>query len=432
MGDSLIVRRGGSGSSSRGTLKTVILTENTTWTVPKAKDQMFMVRIFGGGQAGGGQRNDTFSARNQSAGCGGMMNNAILMLNQGLNIPITIGAGGIGVKSTDLGASGKTTFFGNYLSAYGGGQLKYGAGGSGGGYTSHFHSSRYGSEGLLGVGLQFGGGGAFGSNIWRSYGGYWGGGGGMTLPYNSNSYEYNLYANQYKRGGCIFQADDGDKEQTMSDSSVIDYSGLGGNGGFGSGNRSKDAANGTNTMSYKELFDMYEYKGKGLKGNTSSISVTLTYSGSGTNSVANINNVAGGGGGYGGNGGNNIGGGGGYGGNGGNNIGGGGGYGADGGDGCFYGVISEYRHSSRGNLFTYTHGGGGGGGYGPSGKGGNAERCSNLTANAAGYSNANNSTFDVIPAEDGGFAAGGGSFGNRTNAQPSNGGNGICIISYYE
>lgn len=52
MGDALIVGRGG-GSSSKPKLETVILVSNSTWTVPKAKDQKFSVRIFGGGGCGG-------------------------------------------------------------------------------------------------------------------------------------------------------------------------------------------------------------------------------------------------------------------------------------------------------------------------------------------------------------------------------------------
>ena len=69
MGDALIVGRGGSsGGSSSKTLVTKIIQASQSWTVPKAKDQKFYVRIFGGGGGGG----------HIAAGSGGMMNNGEL------------------------------------------------------------------------------------------------------------------------------------------------------------------------------------------------------------------------------------------------------------------------------------------------------------------------------------------------------------------
>lgn len=123
MGEAIISRgyTGVDGAPGGYELKTEIITENTTWVVPKAKDQSFSVRIFGGG--GGGYANSIGSRC--GGGGGGYMNNAILNLTNGHGIQITIGTGGNGItyfncnattSSADIYESaGGTTFFGNYL-----------------------------------------------------------------------------------------------------------------------------------------------------------------------------------------------------------------------------------------------------------------------------------------------------------------------------
>lgn len=313
MGEALIVSRGSSsGGSSGKTLISQIFIENTVWKAPKIPDQNFSVRIFGGGG----------SAGYKSGGGGGWMNNAIIAINAGEEIQITIGEGGRCGSSSDLfGNNGGTTSFGKYLFALGGetgNGSTAGSGGSGGG------AYYYG-----GIGFQFGGGGGTSNG---GNGGKWGGGGGG-----------------YGKGGCLY-------ENSQNTSQVTGYSGLGGNAGGWNFN-DDPPANGTNTI------------GTGLEFEGSGICGTPDHN---INEKADRDGFCGGGG-YGGCGGNILyyghstskgykynagGGGGGYGANGGGGCegaGGGGGYGGDGGGICASGQYNVY---------------GGGGGYGKLGKGG--------------------------------------------------------------
>lgn len=146
MSEVVISRRGGSSSGSGKNMVTEYITESKRWTVPKAKDQKFDVRIFGGG--GGCWRGD-------DGGGGGWMNNDILTIQNGENVMISIGDG-VSWNSSDTGG---TTSFGSYLSANGGDRI---SGGSGSGYSGGSHHYCYG--------YQFGGG-------YGSSGGVWGGGG---------------------------------------------------------------------------------------------------------------------------------------------------------------------------------------------------------------------------------------------------------------
>ena len=311
MGEAIITSRTGaigSGSSSNSELKTVIFKESDTFIVPKAKNQQFSVRIFGGGGGGGG---DNYRA-SQGGGGGGWMNNAILTINQGDIVQVTIGKGGVGAivpnsgsKTNYLrGGNGGTSSFGTYISALGGtsGDGRGGDGGSGGG--------TYGSGTSIngGIGYQFGGG---GGNQLGGSGGKWGGGGGSGPL--SNRFNDSLVP----RGGCLYE-----NSQNMKE--ITGYSGLGGNGlkynsSLSSNYYKTDAENGTNTIGNTEVPESLQ--GPGITAGS-------------------------GGGGYGGCGGTIYGGGGGYGANGGNYGGGGGGYGGKGGDW-----------------------GGGGGSYGPGGTG---------------------------------------------------------------
>lgn len=188
MAESLIVRKGGSGSGSFiGELKTEIITSNLNWVVPKVRNNQISVRIFGGG--GAGSNDATYAPSGGSViggggsgGGGGWMNNAIFTnLTPGQVIPITIGIGGnIGYNTT---YSGGTSAFGSYLSANGGekatlssyntGDSIVGIGKGGGGGNGGSGGGTGGSNG--GIGYQFGGG---GSSQYGGRGGMWGGGGG--------------------------------------------------------------------------------------------------------------------------------------------------------------------------------------------------------------------------------------------------------------
>ena len=318
MGDALIAGRGGGDSSSKYELKTEIYEADKFWIVPKAKDQKFSVRIFGGG---GG-------ANGSCGGGGGFMNNADLTLAQGSTVQITIGLGGNNGQDS---VTGGTTSFGTYLAANGGRSStrpRYdcygGDGGSGGGgYGNEIGNAR--NPG--GNGYQFGGGGLGGS------GGKWGGGGGGGVPVvnsqwedytkgaSSINYQYNPSNGQWYDGGG---------------------GGLGGNGAMVNENPSNsdrhwigiEAEDGTDTTS---IIDNTYISGKGKAGSTLRTGNAISY----------CIHAGGGGGGYGG--------------NGGNNGGGGGGYGADGG------------HGQSGNWGARNAiAGGGGGGYGKGGYGGNA------------------------------------------------------------
>lgn len=406
MGEAIIVGRGAGGSSG-GTLKTEIITESTLWSVPKAKDQLFSVRIFGGGGGGslgheswGFDYNRIFGC----GGCGGHMNNGMLTLIPGEEISITIGRGGNGGRNNgtydngrhiyeydlETGKNGGTTAFGTYLSATGGvgghasggpgwasnRNISHGGSGGGGGGIQYYKNNTtlnamMSSSGGYGArGEQFGGG---GGSAWAGDGGKWGGGGGINDPYSN-------YTNG--RGGT------GGK--------------YGGNGG----NYQNAATNGTNTIGNDIVPD----------GVNPLLESCLNLQGAGTAGKYTVGNTGttsssykrGGGGGYGGCGGSFCGGGGGYGGNGGHYGGGGGGYGADGGNGN---VTMPVYYINGVQFDSAICAGGGGGGYGKSGKGGDT-------------------------ACDGGYAAGGGGGYGRNNLSiktinAGNGGNGICIIQYY-
>lgn len=405
MGDALIVGRGGStsGGSSGKTLVTKIIQATQSWKVPKAKDQKFYVRIFGGG-GGGGFGYTTYSGDyGYAGGCGGgggMMNNTELTLEAGTSIPITIGLGGKAGTSSADSTSGGTTSFGTYLAANGGksglndrsGGGDGGSGGGGGGCISSYGGNGY----------QFGGGGGSNSGYKRKhqpggFGGYWGGAGG-----GSYSDSYSDYVHQ--KGGVICNSD-GTVQYQDGSTYKPNTSGLGGNIG----------SNGINTIGNDQIPNgsedkpYYELNLQGAGEYNSSVSPDTS-----------IREVLAGGG-YGGNGGIGPGGGGGgYGAHGGNYNhnaygnagGGGGGYGGNGGDG--YALDASIPNGYYTYHTTVTCGGGGGG-YGPSGTGG-----SRLTdypdggiaaGGAGGANNNSNTVFESIPA--------------------GKGGNGICIIQYY-
>ena len=144
MGQAILIKAGfggGNGGSNNSgedanitgwQVKTEIITTNGYFSVPKAKDQEFHVRIFGGG--GGGSRGYNFVG---VGGGGGNMNNDTFILNKLESIQVSIGAGGSAC------GNGGTTSFGTYLSATGGEAGNNwscgGNGGSGGGGAMCYH-----------------------------------------------------------------------------------------------------------------------------------------------------------------------------------------------------------------------------------------------------------------------------------------------------
>lgn len=413
MAEAIISRRGGNGGIGfKEVLNTVIITINNNWKVPSTiSNKNIFVRIFGGGADGNARR----------GGGSGYMNNGIISVNAGQVIPITIGQNG-----TYAG----TTSFGTYLSANGGFAA---SGGSGGG--------TWDDNG--GIGYQFGGGGsntAFGGN-----GGTWGGGGASGDRGIYGTFNKSGDGGEYGGGGGYMITYDTDDSNPSADIFSFGSGGNGGNygggggaaqiwfagslygtgdigiggtygGNGGVGNRS-NALNGTNTSTWTNVFNDGNgyFRGRGRSGNRGSGYYRRTTYDQYLNVYA-----GGGGGGYGGNGGNGVvignsfpsvamadagtGGGGGYGSNGGRNAGGGGGYGGDGGSN--YGGGGGYGKGAIGGNDA-----GGGGGY--YSKGGNN------TGGGGGYGNGGDM------GEDGGYGAGGG-------ARSGNGGNGICIIQFYE
>ena len=320
MGEALIIRSGGGMNVGGYIPKTLLITENQNFVVPKAKGQQFAVRIFGGG----GYMGKGSTCR--SGGGGGNMNNNILKLNEGDIIPITIGNAGRTVSGGN--GNGGTTSFGIYLSATGGEAGKY----------ETFNNGDAFAGGDGGNGGTGGGGGLHGNGGH----GFYGGGGG-----SGNGYQYSSKIEGNGGNGGIYGGGGGGGAKGGKGGISI--------GGWGNGGDiHKAAEDGLNTINQSTKLD---FVGCGKAGGE------LIYKN-------NTYNKSGGGGGYGGNGGacgiNNYkfilyyhggGGGGGYGGSGGNggycSGGGGGGYGNDGGNG-----------SSIENGMA-----GGGGGYGLDGYG---------------------------------------------------------------
>lgn len=414
MGECLIARgQAGSSGGIGWKYKTEIITQNSIWEVPDAIDlsRGVSVRIFGGG--GGGF--------NDSGGGGGYMNNDVFdNFEIGQRIKIIIADGG------NIGKSGGTSYFGNYLSANGGtsykninGPYSYsspytvaGSGGSGGGST-------YGYGGG-GRGYQFGGGGGIRGG---GDGGYWGGGGGAgifsgyvssSIPNNNKKFmEFESAGNggYYGGGGGICSGqflNAANTEINTAPELIRGFGGYYGGGGGGLWYNPKDINN-------YGLEDIAFFKGGCIRSNTNDpTSKIIGHSGFGgngsvclgylySNLLKDIYNATNGtdtstwtnvfndGNGYfrgKGLGGNNGGGGGGYGGSGGSGIycntnqwysndlinhrpyfygGGGGGYGGNGGNA---GVDRFNYHDTQYNTNHYWRHGGGGGGGGFGGDGG--------------------------------------------------------------
>ncbi len=278
-------------------LKTELITSSKEYTVPKAKNQQFSVRIFGGG---GGMGVSSLPAGS------GNMNNGEFKLNRGDIIPIIIG--GCGQYGTEA-INGGTTTFGTYLSATGGeaGDKVNGHAGNGGvGGCAYMvgeaKSSSWSLSNLEGVnaGISTYGGGSGGVYLLSNNFGYRGsnggtyGGGGATYP-----------GDPVKTGGkgCgnggngVLKATNGTNtvgtllEFTgygMTNESYGNYSGGGGYGGNG----------GAGVFFFSKHSDMNSCAGGGGYGASGGVGRSLN---SGSTSYTNWYHIFGGyGGGYGG------------------------------------------------------------------------------------------------------------------------------------
>lgn len=407
MSEAIITRRGYT-AEGKPQLMTETITSNIVWTCPNIRSTV-SVRIFGGGQGGSDDYPDSYG------GCGGWMNNAEIAINNGEQVSVTIGAGGVN------GRAGGSTSFGTYLSANGGGSGGCGAGGGGegalcdanqfGGGAGDYSGSRETTQSTSGRGGIWGGGGggiAHGTSRQRVWfnggaGGTYGGGGGGGAGGASGNACVSPGGNggQYGGGGGGSIAHSSYHERYLTGGFGIGGQ-YGGNGG--NANVVARAENGTNTIGNLEVPE--ELQGPGIGG------MGVSYGGGG------------GGGGFGGNGGaggarslddhwNSVGGG------------GGGGYGSSGGRGYGAGTYSRA-------------GGGGGGGYGGNGAPGSGS----VGGGGGGYFS------DATSAGGGGYMGtvtgyGGGGYGNNPlpDGTPgfggggrvgnSTGGIGICILQYY-
>ena len=395
MAEAIICRRGKSGNgdgTGSGILQIQTFTYNTNFMMPNHIGNV-LVRIFGGGGAGMFIRGyGTSYIDCYAGGGGGWMNNGEFIIQNGLTIPIVVGAGGV-MDENNISHSGGTTSFGGYLSANGGSAPSIGIAGSGGSGGGLYFQSDSSTIVTGGRGYQFGGGGVSiplrndsGTlHVTGGQGGTWGGGGGVSVVGSTLTGTGSQFGKIVANGGNGGTYGGGGSVKLRKANCVsyaTGYKGTyGGNGGIdfnnviGNVGSNKSSKNGTNTMSNTSVPE--NCRGYGIGGSSN-----------------------GGGGGYGGNGGaGSGGGGGGYGGNGGScysssyNAGGGGGYGkgADGG--------------------RYGYGGGGGGYFAPGGndRGGGASY-------GRGGDTRNNAEF------------GGGGGGDLNHI---NGADGIVIIQYY-
>lgn len=185
-----------------------MITNNTTWIVPQAKNQEFDVYVWGAGGAGSCS---SFEEPVSGAGGGsGFMNFGTFKLNAGDRVDITIGQGGKGIAShlatpfqkAIVGESGGATYFGNYLYAAGGTGGNYNQGGYGGyngGAPGVSGEGNFGSFGVAGSkgGVNFlSGGGGSGvnargrggsANMTQGEAGTSGGGAGCFVDYVDNA-----------------------------------------------------------------------------------------------------------------------------------------------------------------------------------------------------------------------------------------------------
>ena len=254
-----IISRGGVGGSSKPNytyeFKTEIIDLNTEWKVPKARNQEFDVRIFGGG-GGSGFYGNSYLWCTAAGGGGGIMNNAILNIDENDIVKITIGAGGKPgycitnsiVLGSGVGNAGGTTIFGHYLSAIGGGGgdagYLYSNGGDGGSGGGAAIVGNLNTRAKSGNGSQFGGGGCYmhdNGNTTDRYcnggnGGDWGGGGGAYYDnplamFDTVPYMHPGFGGKYGGDGGMFAKSAEDGTNTMLTESNANLAGPGKGGG---------------------------------------------------------------------------------------------------------------------------------------------------------------------------------------------------------
>ena len=429
MAEAIISRRGfKTGGSSSANKITQVFTSNQTFYAPKAINNSFEVRVFGGGGGcslmyqntrpgsnnSGTTRINGYSA---SGGGGGWMNNGIVSLSEGQAVIITIGDGGKSQINNFQGITGGTTSFGGYLSANGGSgayrhtdgtgiytyeEMFGGEGGSGGGCC--FNNGKITSGG---DGYQFGGGGTGpdrgnkggwdGISHKAGNGGIWGGGGGFAVWLS------------ILNAGLSTQSTDTQMYITMPNdfSYYLDHSigGIyGGNGGVSFdqnsfNNVNYNGRNGTNTIG---LLNNSELEGEGLGSKGSINSNRGFYFG-----------ATGAGGGY-------------------------GGCGGIGGSSTGRWNYHHYLADQKTNYFYILPGGGGG--YGANGGNGNSSVFAGgggggyIGKGGDGWGSNSWSNFRSFGGGGGGYGKGAdksaaGFGGGGSVYQP--GGSGICIVQYY-
>lgn len=191
MGQAIIVRASGGYNSNGGSgedkniigwqPKTEIITTNSYFTVPKAKDQEFFVRIFGGGGGAGDDRNYAFGrgGYKEGQGYGGIYGGN----GAGSGGTINNGTNTLGIVGLEFTGPGIMDYWKTAGGGYGGcggsscgGGGGYGANGGNANESSHFGGATTEIYKAAGGGGGYGGHGGDGiSNNFRWQGGYGGG-----------------------------------------------------------------------------------------------------------------------------------------------------------------------------------------------------------------------------------------------------------------
>ena len=378
-------------------LKTIITTESRFILLPESSYPLHVI-LFGGGGAGttGATKNGAWDDVQYGGGGGGGQFAFKNLSFTPAKLVVTIGQGGKNAASGYNGGTSSCLFyktlsdfdFFDSLTALGGtcscdwNGGSGGSGGGGGGGTGNDGSGDTSSSGTGGRGYQFGGGGAgSASRNWHAQGGngglYGGGGGNSAVKTSANDNDRLLSAG---KGGLY-----------------------GGDGGTTSYGAALPGADGTlltpeilqNIFQFTDPYYFSLISASDMQGKGGSVDLSVEYPGGG------------GGGGLGGNGGSGEGGGG----------GGGGGLGGNGGS------SEEYK-----SIYQRQGGGGGGGGYFASGGNGR-----NLCGGGGGGYGIFGEGGSYGSNTNGGIAAGGSGGGrDDTTLSTHNGGDGICIIYYYE
>ena len=189
-------------------VRCVLFDESSTFTVPKAVGQKFVVLAQGGGGGGFGMTNGG------GGGGGGYAAISTITLPVGNIVPITIGAGGISPTVKGDIKLGGTTSFGTYVSAAGGESASGANGGSGGSGGGGGGGDGGGSGGSGGV---YGGGGGCTKGAGGN-GGVYGGGGGTGGSNSSGAGKGGTFGG---RGGNINEPGASGKRLTNNENEII-------------------------------------------------------------------------------------------------------------------------------------------------------------------------------------------------------------------